>query len=119
MIRIRILPAVVLALSASLTLDNSQLAIAQTAQDSTQTASVPMGASTATAKQTSKAQRKAALKAERKAARQKRNADLSALEKNGYRMSGGNQTDYPDNLQNAERKAAASKTAAGASSPGQ
>jgi hypothetical protein len=111
MTRIRVLSAVVaMATSVGLTLVGPQVAVAQ---DATQAAPVPMGASTA--KQISKAQRKAA----RKVAREKRNADLAALEKNGYRMTGGDQNNYPENLQNAERKAQASKAAAGASSSGQ
>jgi len=108
--RIRVFSAVVVAVSVSLTLGNPRFA---NAQDSTSTASVPTGASTA--KQISKAQRKAA----HKAAREKRNAELRALEKNGYRMSGGNQNDYPENLQNAERKAEVSKASTGAPSPAQ
>jgi hypothetical protein len=57
-------------------------------------------------KQTQRAQRKA----ERKAARAKKNADLSALEKNGYHP-GGSQTNYPQDLQNAQRKLDAKKGA--------
>jgi hypothetical protein len=49
-------------------------------------------------------------KAQRKAARSKKNAELSTLEKNGY-QPGGDQTNYPQNIQNAEKKAAASKAA--------
>jgi hypothetical protein len=44
-------------------------------------------------------------KAQRKAARAKKNADLKVLEKNGY-QPGGDLTSYPQNLQDAERKAA-------------
>lgn len=44
-------------------------------------------------------------KAQRKAARAKKNAELKTLEKNGY-QPGGDLTSYPQNLQNAERKAA-------------
>ena len=39
-----------------------------------------------------------------KAARAKKNAELKALEKNGY-QPGADLTSYPQNLQNAERKA--------------
>lgn len=46
-------------------------------------------------------------KAQRKAARVKKNAELKTLEKNGLRTS-GDQDNYPQNLQNAERKAAGS-----------
>ncbi|RDK00212.1 hypothetical protein DLM46_24805 [Paraburkholderia lacunae] len=71
-----------------------------------------MGASTP--KQVAKAQRKAA----RKVRQEKKNAELKALEKNGYRES-GNQDNYPQNLMDAERKAAASKPATPASTSGQ
>jgi hypothetical protein len=70
--------------------------------------------SASTPKQVAKAQRKAAGKARR----EKKNAELKALEKNGYRES-GNQDNYPQNLQNAESKAAASKQAAPTSGSGQ
>lgn len=111
MIRNRVVPAVVaLVAVASLTLAGAQAAVAQ---DEAPTASVQTGASTP--KQVSKAQRKAA----RKAARAKKNADLSALEKNGYHMSGGRQTDYPENLENAERKAHAAQAGSGALPAGQ
>jgi hypothetical protein len=47
---------------------------------------------------------KAQKKADRKARRAKKNAELSTLEKNGYNPA-GNQTNYPENLQNAQQKA--------------
>ncbi|WP_350029223.1 DUF4148 domain-containing protein [Caballeronia sp. AZ10_KS36] len=47
-------------------------------------------------------------KAERKAARAKKNAELKDLEKNGYNPA-GEQTDYPQNLQNAQRRVNAEK----------
>lgn len=47
-------------------------------------------------------------KAERKAARAKKNAELKELEKNGYSPS-GEQTDYPSNLQNAQKRINAQK----------
>ncbi|AXF24138.1 hypothetical protein CUJ89_27825 [Burkholderia pyrrocinia] len=53
----------------------------------------------ATAKQAQKAQRKV----ERKANGAKKNAELSQLEKNGYNP-GGDQVDYPQNLQNAQKQ---------------
>jgi len=74
-----------------------------------QTAASDMGASAT--KQEQKAQRKAA----RKAARAKKNAELKDLEKNGY-QPGGDQTNYPQNIQNAEKKSAAAKAKA-ASAP--
>ncbi|WP_245747089.1 DUF4148 domain-containing protein [Paraburkholderia lycopersici] len=51
---------------------------------------------------TSKAQRKEA----RKQARAQRNAELKKLEKNGYNPAAGNDPNYPNDIQNAERKAA-------------
>jgi hypothetical protein len=59
-------------------------------------ASAPVGSTT---KGEAKAQRKAA----RKAARAKKNKELGDLEKNGY-LPGSNDTQYPQNLQNAESK---------------
>ncbi|BCQ27924.1 DUF4148 domain-containing protein (plasmid) [Caballeronia sp. NK8] len=47
-------------------------------------------------------------KAERKAARAKKNAELKELEKNGYNPA-GEQTNYPQNLQNAQAKINAQK----------
>ncbi|AQH04583.1 hypothetical protein A9R05_37405 (plasmid) [Burkholderia sp. KK1] len=57
-------------------------------------------------------------KAERKAARAKKNAELKELEKNGYNPA-GEQTNYPQNLQNAQAKINAQKAAkpAAASAP--
>ncbi|SAK43664.1 hypothetical protein AWB80_00642 [Caballeronia pedi] len=46
--------------------------------------------------------------AERKAARAKKNAELKELEKNGYNPA-GEQTNYPQNLQNAQAKVNAQK----------
>jgi hypothetical protein len=48
-------------------------------------------------------------KAQRKQARAKKNAELKDLEKNGYNP-GGEQTNYPQNLQNAQKKVEAEKT---------
>jgi hypothetical protein len=56
----------------------------------------------------SKQELKAQKKAESKARRAKKNAELSQLEKNGYKP-GGDQTNYPQNLQNAQQKAAGQK----------
>jgi hypothetical protein len=47
-------------------------------------------------------------KEQRKAARAKKNAELSQLEKNGYNPN-GEQNNYPQNLQNAQRKIDAQK----------
>jgi hypothetical protein len=47
-------------------------------------------------------------KAQRKAARAKKNAELSALEKNGYNPN-GEQNTYPQNIQNAQKKVDAQK----------
>ena len=54
---------------------------------------------------------KQARKADRKARKAKAGAELKALEKNGYRP-GDDQTNYPQNLQNAERKVDAQKAGA-------
>jgi hypothetical protein len=43
-------------------------------------------------------------KAGRKANRAQKNAELDKLEKNGYKPT-ANQSNYPDNIQNAEKKA--------------
>lgn len=51
---------------------------------------------------------KAQKKAEKQARRAKKNAELSTLEKNGYNPA-GNQTNYPQNLQDAEQKGAGQK----------
>jgi len=65
-----------------------------------------------TAASTPKQVRKANHKAASKAARAKKNAELKALEKNGYNP-GGNQVNYPQNLQDAQRKVDAAKAAQG------
>ena len=100
-----------LAVSLGLMLFEAPAAMAQQPASGEQ-ASPSMSASTP--KQVAKAQRKAA----RKARREKKNAELKALEKNGYRES-GNQDNYPQNLMDAERKAAASKSATPAPVSGQ
>jgi hypothetical protein len=71
------------------------------AQSNTNTgdAAVEQAASTPRPK-TTKAERKAA----RKEARAKKNAELKKLEANGYEPS-RNDPNYPQNLQNAEKKA--------------
>jgi hypothetical protein len=51
---------------------------------------------------------KAQKKADKQARRAKKNAELSTLEKNGYNPA-GSQTNYPQNLQNAQQKAAGQK----------
>ncbi|MFM0157280.1 DUF4148 domain-containing protein [Paraburkholderia sediminicola] len=66
-------------------------------------AAKPVAASKAT---TTKAQRKAA----RKQARAKKNAELKQLESNGYNPS-RNDPNYPTDLQNAQKKAAAGAAA--------
>ncbi|MFM0036817.1 hypothetical protein PQQ73_15065 [Paraburkholderia strydomiana] len=71
----------------------------------THAATIDTGASDdAMSKQESKAQKKA----DHKAHRAKKNAELSTLEKNGYNPA-GNQTNYPQNLQDAQQKAAGQK----------
>ncbi|NKJ47688.1 hypothetical protein CIC12_13225 [Burkholderia sp. SG-MS1] len=61
-------------------------------------------ASTMDSSSTSTQAQKATKKAERKARREKKNAELSKLEKKGYNPS-GDQLRYPQNVQNAEKKA--------------
>ncbi|MGF6568636.1 Flp pilus assembly protein TadB [Paraburkholderia sp. GAS333] len=56
----------------------------------------------------SKQELKAQKKADRKARRATKNAELNKLEKNGYNPA-GNQSNYPQNLQNAQQKAAGQK----------
>ena len=74
------------------------------------TAPVAMAQTTDTAASTPKQVQKAQRKADRKAARTKKNAELKDLEKNGYNPA-GDQTNYPQNIQNAEKKSAAAKAA--------
>jgi hypothetical protein len=73
-------------------------------------APVAMAQSTDTGASTPKQVQKAQRKAARKAARAKKNAELKTLEKNGYNP-GGDQNNYPQNIQDAEKKAAAQKAA--------
>jgi uncharacterized membrane protein (DUF106 family) len=82
-------------------------------------ASAPVAAETAASqpltnaeqKKQAKAQAKAQHKAERKAAREKNRAELKKLQDAGYKPA-QNDPNYPQNLQNAQKKANA---AAGAS----
>jgi len=67
------------------------------AQPASDQAAVTAGSNSS--KQAEKAQKKA----ERKARRAKKNAELSTLEKNGYKPA-GDQLRYPQNIQNAEKK---------------
>ena len=62
----------------------------------------------------SKQAQKAQKKAEKKARREKKNAELKKLEQNGYNPS-GDQLRYPQNVQNAEKKA--NGQGAGAATP--
>jgi hypothetical protein len=57
-----------------------------------------------------KAERKAQQKAARKQARAKNTAELKQLESNGYQPS-RNDPNYPQNLQNAQKKAGAGQAA--------
>lgn len=88
----RAIASIVIAATASLGLVS--VAFAQTAAPS------DMGASM------TKTQTRAAHKQARKAHRAAKNAELSKLEKNGYNPSASDPT-YPNNLQNAEKKAGA------------
>ena len=76
------------------------------------TAPVAMAQSTDTAASTPKQVQKAQRKAAHKANRAKKNAELKTLEKNGY-QPGSNQNNYPQNVQDAEKKAATAKAASG------
>ncbi|AYZ64877.1 hypothetical protein EGY31_16335 [Burkholderia multivorans] len=101
--RIRIV-SVAMAASIGLALAGAPIAFAQDAA----TEAAPMAKPTP--KEVSKAQRKAA----RKAAREKRNQDLGAIEKDGYRLT------YPQSPQNGAGKADGAKATNGAApSPGQ
>ncbi|WP_118179738.1 DUF4148 domain-containing protein [Paraburkholderia phosphatilytica] len=88
-------------LVASVTLVAGSMTVPVYAQSNTNTgdAAVEQAASTPRPK-TTKAERKAA----RKQARAKKNAELKKLEANGYSPS-RNDPNYPQNLQNAEKKA--------------
>ena len=66
--------------------------------------------STAASASSTKAQRKAQQKAARKQARAKNTAELKKLESNGYQPS-QNDPNYPQNLQNAQKKANAGQAA--------
>lgn len=89
-----------LAVVASVSFAGLAAAPAAMAQTTTDAASAP-----------SKAAAKAQRKADRKAARAKKNAELKDLEKNGY-QPGGDQLNYPQNIQDAEKKSAAAKAKA-------
>lgn len=69
--------------------------VAATAQD-------PASAAAVSAASMTKAQRKAA----RKEARAKKNAELKKLEDAGYNPGAGNDNNYPQDIQNAEKKVA-------------
>lgn len=56
----------------------------------------------------SKQSQKTQKKAESKARRAQKNAELSELEKSGYNPA-GKRTDYPEDIQNAQRKADAQR----------
>ncbi|MBB3260504.1 hypothetical protein F4827_005408 [Paraburkholderia bannensis] len=84
------------------------------AQDaSAPAATAPAMASAPTAKEqkaAAKKQARAERKAERKAARAKNNAELKKLEDAGYKPA-NNDPNYPQNLQDAQKKAAAAQGA--------
>lgn len=96
MLRIRVTALAAVTLISIFTLS----APVASAQSTDMTASSP--------NQVNKAQRKAA----RKAVRAKKNAELKTLEQNGYHP-GSDQVNYPQNIQDAEKKAAAAKTTSG------
>lgn len=82
-------------------------ALAQSSDDS---APDSAAASAPATKAQQKAQQKAQRKAARKQARAKNTAELKKLESNGYQPS-QNDPNYPQNLQNAEKKANAGQAA--------
>ncbi|WP_250502125.1 DUF4148 domain-containing protein [Caballeronia sp. AZ7_KS35] len=82
---------------AACALSLAQIPVAQ-AQSTTQT---PNGAAGALSPVSDKAERKAA----RKQARAKKNAELKKLEDAGYATGKGNDPNYPQDLQNAQKKA--------------
>ncbi|KVC68390.1 hypothetical protein WI73_16990 [Burkholderia ubonensis] len=106
--RIRIV-SVAMAASIGLALAGAPIAFAQDAATEVAPTAKP------TPKELSKAQRKAA----RKAAREKRNQDLGAIEKDGYRLT-GDRSAYPQTPQSGAGKADGAKSGNGAApSPGQ
>jgi hypothetical protein len=98
-----------LALLASGTLMLSSV-VPALAQSSGVSATDTTSASAPSTKAQQKAQQKAQRKAARKAARAKNTAELKKLESNGYQPS-ENDSNYPQNLQNAEKKANAGQAA--------
>ena len=97
----------VLLTSGALMLGLAGFAQAQ-ASDSAATDSTSASAPATKAQQ--RAQKKAARKAARKQARAKNSAELKKLESNGYNPA-QNDPNYPQNLQNAEKKANAAQAA--------
>jgi hypothetical protein len=79
-------------------------ALAQTAASVPDTAAPSASAVQPMTKAEQKKQAKAQRKAERKAARAKNSAEMKKLEDNGYKPA-MNDPNYPQNLQNAEKKA--------------
>ncbi len=69
---------------------------------------VTLPAALASAQDSAASSSKQVRKEQRKAARAKKNAELNQLEKNGYNPS-GEQTNYPQNLQNAQKRIDAQK----------
>lgn len=90
----------VFAISASITLSLLSFPVSQAKAAANDVAA----SDSAPSKQETNAQRKA----DRKARHATKNAELNKLEKNGYNPA-GNQTNYPQNLQNAQQKAAGQK----------
>ena len=80
------------------------------AQASDSAATDSTSASAPATKAQQRAQKKAARKAARKQARAKNSAELKKLESNGYNPA-QNDPNYPQNLQNAEKKANAAQAA--------
>jgi predicted Rossmann fold nucleotide-binding protein DprA/Smf involved in DNA uptake len=93
-----------IALSLTVTALAALASTAGYAQDAGTTATDATQSSAQTPAQT-KAQKKAAQKQARAQARAKKNAELKKLEDAGYNPSRANDPNYPQDLQNAQKKA--------------
>ncbi|TDG03268.1 DUF4148 domain-containing protein [Paraburkholderia guartelaensis] len=69
--------------------------------------------------ESTRAQSKQTRKEARKQARAQRNAELKQLEKNGYNPATSNDANYPQDIQNAERKAGNAGTGSAHPAPAQ
>jgi len=81
------------------------------AQDSSATTGTGAGSGTVQPAPPTKAEQKAAKKAARKQARAKKNAELKKLEDAGYNPGRGEDPNYPQDVQNAQKKVGAGQGA--------